>query len=144
MRVKDGNKRSLLLTLVNQVEDVAGIAAEPVEPGHHQFIAWPQEIQNSCQLGASVATASRDLFGVTLENGAASGLAYTTSDGQNHTATAKAEVILAAGALATPKLMMLSGLGPGGHLAGLGIPVIREMPSVGGDLQDNVVAPSMR
>ncbi|MER8707282.1 GMC family oxidoreductase N-terminal domain-containing protein [Mesorhizobium sp. M1088] len=79
--------------------------------------------------------------GVTLENGAASGLAYTTSDGQTHAATAEAEVILTSGALATPKLMMLSGLGPAEHLTALGIPVIRDMPAVGRDLQDHVAAP---
>lgn len=78
---------------------------------------------------------------LTLENGAASGLSYTTPDGQTHTASARAEVILAAGALATPKLMMLSGLGPAGHLAEMGIPVIRDMPAVGQDLQDHVAAP---
>jgi len=77
----------------------------------------------------------------TLENGAATGLTYTTPDGQSHAASAKAEVILAAGALATPKLMMLSGLGPAAHLAGMGIPVIRHMPAVGQDLQDHVAAP---
>lgn len=78
---------------------------------------------------------------VTLENGAASGLSYTTAGGQIVQATAKQEVILTAGALATPKLMMLSGLGPAQHLAALGIPVIRDMPSVGRDLQDHVATP---
>ncbi|TGR94452.1 GMC family oxidoreductase, partial [Mesorhizobium sp. M2E.F.Ca.ET.209.01.1.1] len=78
---------------------------------------------------------------LTLENGAATGLTYTTLDGQSHTASAKAEVILAAGALATPKLMMLSGLGPAAHLVEVGIPVIRDMPAVGRDLQDHVAAP---
>lgn len=81
------------------------------------------------------------ITGLTLENGAATGLAYTTADGQSQTASAEAEVILCAGALGTPKLMMLSGLGPAEHLAEMGIPVIRDMPSVGRDLQDHVAAP---
>ncbi|WP_027054229.1 GMC family oxidoreductase [Mesorhizobium erdmanii] len=79
--------------------------------------------------------------GVTLENGAATGLSYTTPDGQIHSVSAKEEVILTAGALATPKLMMLSGLGPAAHLAEMGIPVIRDMPAVGQNLQDHVAAP---
>ncbi|MDX8516731.1 GMC family oxidoreductase [Mesorhizobium dulcispinae] len=79
--------------------------------------------------------------GVALENGAATGLSFATPDGQNHTASAKGEVILAAGALASPKLLMLSGLGPGAHLTEMGIPVIRDMPAVGQDLQDHVAAP---
>ncbi|WP_260854999.1 GMC family oxidoreductase [Mesorhizobium amorphae] len=78
---------------------------------------------------------------LTLENGAASGLAYTTADGRVVQATAREEVILAAGALATPKIMMLSGLGPAAHLAELGIPVIRDMAGVGKDLQDHVATP---
>jgi choline dehydrogenase-like flavoprotein len=78
---------------------------------------------------------------VTLENGAARGLSYTTADGRTVQASAKEEVILAAGALATPKIMMLSGLGPAAHLAALGIPVVRDMPGVGRDLQDHVATP---
>ncbi len=76
-----------------------------------------------------------------LENGAASGVAYATGDGQAHQAEARAEVILCAGALATPKIMMLSGLGPAKHLAELGIPVVRDMAAVGADYQDHVAAP---
>lgn len=79
--------------------------------------------------------------GVTLENGAASGITYTLKEGGAVTATAREEVILAAGALATPKLMMLSGLGPAEHVAGLGIQVRRDMAGVGRDLQDHVATP---
>jgi len=78
---------------------------------------------------------------VVTENGAAQGLSYVTADGGAHTAHADAEVILAAGALATPKIMMLSGLGPAAHLAELGIQVVRDMPAVGQDYQDHVAAP---
>lgn len=78
---------------------------------------------------------------LTFENGAATGLTCITKDGQCVAAAARGEVILAAGALATPKLMMLSGLGPGDHLAKLGITVRRDMPGVGQNLQDHVAAP---
>jgi len=79
--------------------------------------------------------------GVTLENGAASGVTYRPKAGGAVSASAREEVILAAGALATPKLMMLSGLGPAGHLSELGIPVRRDIPAVGRDLQDHVATP---
>lgn len=79
--------------------------------------------------------------GLVLENGAASGVAYATADGQARKAGCRAEVILAAGALATPKILMLSGLGPAKHLAGLGIPALRDLPGVGAGYQDHVAAP---
>jgi choline dehydrogenase-like flavoprotein len=75
---------------------------------------------------------------VVLENGAAVGISYRTADGTNHTARVGDEVILSAGALATPKILMLSGIGPQGHLASLGIPVIRHLPGVGENYQDHL------
>lgn len=51
-------------------------------------------------------------------------------------AFAAKEVILAGGAFSTPQLMMLSGLGPEQDLQRLGIPVVRNMPGVGKNLQD--------
>ena len=59
-------------------------------------------------------------------------------DGQEQTATARAEVVLAAGAVASPQLLQLSGIGPGEVLQGLGIPVRHELPGVGGNLQDHL------
>lgn len=58
-------------------------------------------------------------------------------DGQRHILRARREVILAAGALETPKLLLLSGVGPGRELAQLGIPVVRDLPAVGKNLHDH-------
>lgn len=53
---------------------------------------------------------------------------------------ARREVILTAGAIQTPQLMMLSGLGPAEHLRTHGIPVMRDLPGVGRHLLDHVAA----
>jgi len=51
---------------------------------------------------------------------------------------ASREVVIAASALNTPKLLMLSGIGAGAHLAGHGIPVVADRPGVGANLQDHL------
>jgi choline dehydrogenase len=50
------------------------------------------------------------------------------------------EVVLCAGALETPKLLMLSGIGDGAALQGLGIPTVAHSPDVGRNLQDHLIA----
>jgi choline dehydrogenase len=52
--------------------------------------------------------------------------------------TARAEVILAASSINSPKLLMLSGIGPARHLAEHGIPVVADRPGVGQNLQDHL------
>ncbi len=59
-------------------------------------------------------------------------------DGIHHTAKVKHEVILSAGAIATPKLLQLSGVGNGTFLQSLGIPVVHDLPGVGANLQDHL------
>jgi choline dehydrogenase-like flavoprotein len=48
------------------------------------------------------------------------------------------EVILSAGAIGSPRLLQLSGIGPADHLQGLGIPVVLDQPQVGANLQDHL------
>lgn len=57
--------------------------------------------------------------------------------GRHHLAMARREIIVCAGALETPKLLMLSGVGPQTLLRALGIPVVLDAPSVGQHLQDH-------
>lgn len=57
--------------------------------------------------------------------------------GQLRRVRAEREVVLAAGTLASPKILMLSGIGPADDLAGLGIPVVANHPDVGRNLQEH-------
>ncbi|WP_374314439.1 GMC family oxidoreductase [Microbacterium sp.] len=65
---------------------------------------------------------------------------YVDLDGVTRHATARREVILSGGAINTPQLLMLSGIGPAGHLVEHGIPVLVDAPGVGENLQDHLVA----
>jgi choline dehydrogenase len=59
--------------------------------------------------------------------------------GQPADARAAAEVIVCAGAIGTPRLLMLSGIGPAGQLRGLGIDPVADLPGVGQNLVDHPV-----
>ncbi|HEY6495973.1 MAG TPA: FAD-dependent oxidoreductase [Trebonia sp.] len=78
--------------------------------------------------------------GLVIEGGRAAGVTYRR-DGRDETARAEAEVILAAGAIGTPHLLMLSGIGPADHLREQGIYVIADMPAVGANLMDHPSVP---
>ncbi len=58
--------------------------------------------------------------------------------GERFTARADAEVIITAGAIGSPKLLLLSGIGPAAHLRSHGIPVLQDLPGVGQNLTDHL------
>ncbi len=74
---------------------------------------------------------------VLFENARATGVEFTR-EGQTQVLRARREVILAAGALQSPQLLMLSGVGPGAHLQAQGIGVVADVPGVGRNLQDHL------
>lgn len=67
----------------------------------------------------------------------AMGVRFTAGNGKSYVARAKREVLLSAGTLNSPQLLMLSGVGPRQHLQDLGIEVLEDLP-VGMNLQDHV------
>jgi choline dehydrogenase len=60
------------------------------------------------------------------------------ADGARHIAKASSEVVLSAGAIGSPHLLQLSGIGPGAVLAAAGIPLLHDLPGVGANLQDHL------
>ena len=74
---------------------------------------------------------------VVLREGRAVGVEVERS-GRVEVIGARAEVILAASSLNTPKLLMLSGIGPAAHLAEHGVAVVADRPGVGANLQDHL------
>jgi choline dehydrogenase len=76
-----------------------------------------------------------------LARGRATGVEWQSADGALHTARATSEVIVSAGAIESPRLLMLSGIGPAGHLRSLGIDVTQDLPGVGENLHDHLLSP---
>ncbi len=74
---------------------------------------------------------------VVIEEGRAVGV-EVERNGTVEVIRARREVILAASSINSPKLLMLSGIGPAAHLAEHGIDVVADRPGVGGNLQDHL------
>ncbi|MDA3857101.1 MAG: GMC family oxidoreductase N-terminal domain-containing protein [Roseovarius sp.] len=77
---------------------------------------------------------------LSFEGSRVTGLVYSDRAGAEHEITANREVILSAGAINSPQILMVSGLGPADHLAEHGITVRRDLPGVGQNLQDHLQA----
>jgi choline dehydrogenase len=75
---------------------------------------------------------------VLLEGKRAVGVEFVQG-GVRRTARARVEVILAGGAINSPQLLQLSGIGPAEHLRAAGVEVVADLPSVGENLQDHFV-----
>jgi choline dehydrogenase len=68
----------------------------------------------------------------------AAGVEYRTTDGETLVARADKEVILSAGAVGSPQILMLSGIGPKGELEAVGVPCKLDAPDVGKHLKDHL------
>lgn len=76
---------------------------------------------------------------VVIENGRATGVTYV-ANGQTETVRANREVLVCGGAINSPQILMLSGIGPAAHLKEMGIEVVVDLPGVGENLQDHLAS----
>ncbi len=75
-----------------------------------------------------------------VEDARCVGLQYH-HDGEMKTARANREVVLCGGAINSPQLLLLSGIGPADHLADFDLPLVHDLPGVGQHLMDHIQVP---
>jgi choline dehydrogenase len=78
---------------------------------------------------------------IRIDNGRCTGVEYSTGTGGSISVACSGEVVLAAGTIGSPQLLMLSGIGPQAHLRDVGVEVAVDLPGVGANLHDHVMAP---
>ena len=130
----------------------AGLAANPDFNGDEQDGVGPSQVTQRKGTRWSTATGylkpARRRPNLTVMTGAhatrvlfdgrrATGVEYRR-DGGVETAEARREVILSGGAVNSPQLLMLSGIGPAAELQAHGIDVVHDLPGVGQNLQDHL------
>jgi choline dehydrogenase len=77
---------------------------------------------------------------VLVEAGRATGVEYVKG-GRRDVVRAAREVVLSGGAINSPQLLLLSGIGPADHLREVGVAVVHDLPGVGQNLQDHPLVP---
>lgn len=76
---------------------------------------------------------------IVTERGRAIGVEIVSADNARpRLIRADREVVVSSGAIGSPKLLMQSGIGPADHLRAVGVPVVHDLPGVGGNLQDHL------
>ena len=118
-----------------------------VGAGYYQMTTWKGRRSSTAAAFLTPAKHRANLHIVTdalvtkidLEAGEATAVRYERG-GTSHRASARREIVLAAGSFATPQLLQLSGIGPGALLNGLGVPVVHELDGVGENLIDHITS----
>ncbi|CAL8078569.1 unnamed protein product [Prunus armeniaca] len=85
------------------------------------------------------ATVERIIFSSNESSLSARGIVYSDAQGKSHKAfvRGKGEVILSAGTIGSPQLLLLSGVGPKSYLSSIKIPVVHHEPNIGQFMRDN-------
>jgi choline dehydrogenase len=107
---------------------------------YHAFLEGEPERRPNLTI-ITGAQATRVIFGSEAGRLTAEGVEYRTASGEIRTVHAGKEVILSAGAIGSPHLLLLSGIGPRQELEGVGVPCLLDQPHVGKHLKDHLMVP---
>jgi len=128
---------------IRRSQDLNGARAEGVD-----YVQFSQRRGMRCSTATAYIDSARgrktlsvetgaQVTRILVEDGRAAGVEYVLH-GQKKTVRARRGVVLSAGSMNSPRLLMLSGIGPAAHLQQLGIDVVLDLPGVGRNLQDHV------
>jgi choline dehydrogenase len=151
--VEDAPRLSPLHEIYLEATDTLGLPRNPDFNGAEQEgVGWYQlslRDGKRCSTADAYLTPARGRANLTvatgtlvtrllIEKGRARGVEYIEAGRHLASAEATSEVILAAGAIGSPHILMLSGIGPAADLRGHGIVVAADLPGVGRNLLDHV------
>jgi len=97
--------------------------------------AYLKPIRDRSNLSVRTGVAVKRII---LEGRRAVGVELTSADGTSSVVRCERELVLSSGAIGSPRLLMLSGIGPADHLRSVGIDVLHDLPGVGSNLQDHL------
>jgi choline dehydrogenase len=124
--------------------------AEQEGAGHYQYNVRKGRRWSAADAFLRPALARKNLevvtnatvVGLLVDKGRVLGVRYVVSgDKTVRTAKASREVILSAGSIGSPHILMLAGIGPAAHLKEKGVDVVHDLPGVGANLQDHLMPP---
>jgi choline dehydrogenase-like flavoprotein len=115
-----------------------GLAQAPVsQKGGRRWSAADAYLRGARKRDNLVVRPKAEVQGLVIAGGRALGVRWRDSSGREHTTRADREIVLSAGAIGSPQLLLLSGIGPARELGGLGIETVVDSPGVGENLQDH-------
>jgi len=119
--------------------DIDGVGfTEVTQKGHKRHSAADAFLKPALDRATLTAETGARVRRITIDGNRASGVVYEQA-GETRRARATEEVILSAGAINSPRLLMLSGVGPADHLREYGITVQVDRPGVGRNLQNHPI-----
>ena len=152
LNVADGRSPRRLTARFLSAAEAAGIPRVPDYNGPEQDGASPVQVtqRNGARFSAADAYLRPNMkrpnlevitratvLGVELSGGRATGVRIRGRGRRERVVAADREVILSAGAIGSPQLLLLSGIGPADHLRSVGVPVNHDLPGVGENLHDH-------